>query len=364
MNPYRQPRDNEAISAAAARWVARRDAGLDATGQADLERWLAADVRHAAALAAYAQAWSTLDRTISPAQQSAVLLEVERRTSQRTRRRLQAAAAIAVFLGGVALLPWRTDADGTPIKNIAVAGGAMVQPEQRVLPDGSIVELKPGAEIATAFTAELRRVELRRGEAHFQVAKHAARPFVVVAEGVAVQAVGTAFVVQLNPHAVEVIVTEGIVAVEKKPDALAPAPSAATKPVATFGAGHRMVIGLTPAAITSGPQPVAQEELSALLAWRRPRLEFSGTPLAQAIALMNGAVQSNPGDSKLRLVLDPASRELANEPVSGFFRADNVEAFAHMLELSLNVRVDRQGDDIILHRAGPSSRQPPAAGNR
>jgi transmembrane sensor len=57
-------------------------------------------------------------------------------------------------------------------------------------------------------------VVLERGEAHFQVAKNPARPFVVVARGVEIRAVGTAFSVGLESTRVEVLVTEGQVAVE------------------------------------------------------------------------------------------------------------------------------------------------------
>src|SRR6185312_8533669 len=89
------------------------------------------------------------------------------------------------------------------------------QPERKTLVDGSVVELRDTAEIAVDYAGPLRRVTLRRGEALFQVAKNPARPFVVKAGGLEVRAVGTAFSVQIDGAAVDVLVTEGRVSVNQ-----------------------------------------------------------------------------------------------------------------------------------------------------
>src|SRR5688500_14994795 len=81
------------------------------------------------------------------------------------------------------------------------------RPETRTLPDGSVVELNAGAELALEFNSALRRVTLVRGEAHFQVTKNPERPFVVRAGNAEVRAVGTAFAVQLGTGLVDVLVT-------------------------------------------------------------------------------------------------------------------------------------------------------------
>ena len=49
--------------------------------------------------------------------------------------------------------------------------------------DGTVVELKRGADISVEFSKRLRRVVLLRGEAHFQVAKNKDWPFAVDAGG-------------------------------------------------------------------------------------------------------------------------------------------------------------------------------------
>src|SRR3546814_10056817 len=54
-------------------------------------------------------------------------------------------------------------------------------------------------------------ITLEEGEAWFQVAHDAHRPFVVDVGSVRIRAVGTAFSVRRNPEGVDVMVTEGVV---------------------------------------------------------------------------------------------------------------------------------------------------------
>jgi transmembrane sensor len=346
------PADHETIAAAAARWVARRDAGLTAHEQEEFDHWCAADRRHAAAVRHFSAAWSALDR---PLRADAVIGTLRRRV--RRRRRLGAVTAVAVFcvlLAGV--WQWRTS-PGAALP-LAAPGGLVVAPEKRVLPDGSVVELKGGAEIAVAFTDALRRVTLLRGEAHFQVAKNANWPFAVDAGGVQVRAVGTAFSVQRDLAKVEVVVTEGRVAVEKPVGALPResetsaaenSASQASEPITYADAGQRVVLSIAAATVPAEVVMVSAEESAERLAWRAPRIEFTGTPLAEAVVMMNRSAGSGPGG--LQLVIDPASASLAKEPISGIFRADNTETFVRMLELSLGVQVERRGNHILLKKS-------------
>jgi transmembrane sensor len=143
----------------------------------------------------------------------------------------------------------------------------------------------------------LRHVRLARGVAHFEVAKDASRPFVVIAAGVEVRAVGTAFSVQIDEGRVEVIVTEGRVAVGHT-HALPAATSAvvveenskAPDAHAFVDAGQQAVVDISSNQTSAPPPRIAslpEGELAQRLAWRVPRLEFSATPLAEAVALLN-----------------------------------------------------------------------------
>lgn len=204
------------------------------------------------------------------------------------------------------------------------------QPARQVLPDGSVVELKEGATISVEYSPAVRRVRLERGEAHFAVAPNAAVPFIVIAGGVAVRAVGTEFAVELTAHRVDVLVTEGRVAVES--------PMSGTSEIARLSAGQAAVVELE--ALTSTTEPaVPPHQQRSRLAWRVPRIELSRTPLAEVVECFNryGAV-------RLELA-DPALGALE---LSGVLRPDSPHALLHILKSDFGLRESRRADATIV----------------
>jgi transmembrane sensor len=81
------------------------------------------------------------------------------------------------------------------------------------LADGSQVNLSGGSAIGVDITAEGRRVRLLSGEAFFDVAHDAARPFTVEAGGAKVVVLGTAFDVALDPSSTTVQLARGVVGI-------------------------------------------------------------------------------------------------------------------------------------------------------
>src|SRR5688500_6068973 len=307
----------------------------------ELAAWRAADKAHDAAFTRFAAAWTSLDRPLRAGAADEVLHELRWRAKRRGLRRGAVAgmtALILLFGGGFA---WRLTHDHSASEapgNRAV----LVLPPQQVLPDGSVVELHEGAQIAVDFTDNARRVQLRRGEAHFQVTHNPARPFVVVVEGVQVRAVGTGFAIQLGQKAVEVLVTEGQVAVEVAPTAHVGFPAAPALAVVNAGDGV-----LVDQPVSGGARPrvtqLVNAEMAGRLAWRSTRLEFSGTPLAEAVTWLNR-------HNQVQFVIEDA--ELARLRVSGIFGARNTDAFVTLLEATFNARAERRGEnEIVLRRA-------------
>lgn len=121
-------------------------------------------------------------------------------------------------------------------------------------------------------------------------------------------------------------------------------------PIAFVNAGNRLVVDLAPEANMPAVAVVPQAELAEKLAWRSPRLEFTDTPLAEAVDLMNRE-SSAPGQPRpARIIIDPTSPGLDHEPVSGLFRSDNTEAFVRMLEVTLGLHAEYREGQIVLHR--------------
>lgn len=278
------------------------------------------------------------------------------RRQRRRRWRALAGGAVALLVAGLVWQQWSgLSGRRQPEPSVVVS-----RPERQVLSDGSIVELRNGAEIAVAFTDSVRRVVLTRGEAHFQVAKMT-KPFVVASGGLEVRAVGTAFSVQLGSARLEVVVTEGRVAVEQAADQAGPG-SAPPSPVrAAIMDGSRPVLALVDAGnrveLPAGDVPVARvrpavvpvstDELAAKLAWRAPRLEFSRTPLPEALALMSQ--HASAGKPVVVTLADPALRSVQ---VSGVLRADNMDTLLRLLDEEHGIKAEyRSPTDIVLHRA-------------
>jgi transmembrane sensor len=263
----------------------------------------------------------------------ALVAEVDRtvRARRRRRRAMCASAGVVAMACGLWLFTGASPNAGARGAPTAV----VTEPNRQVLPDGSVVLLREGAVIATDFSPQARRITLRRGEAHFEVVKDAARPFVVSATGVDVRAVGTAFSVGLGGGGVEVLVDHGRVAVE-------PVATAA----ALVDAGQRARVP------SAGAAPVVSDlskaELAHALAWRAPQIEFSRTPLAEAVALINARLAPA---SQRRIEADPADAALRELRLSGFLAADNAEGFLRLLENNFGVEADRSGTGAIVLRS-------------
>jgi transmembrane sensor len=329
MNPSAS---ENAIDAAAAAWVARRDAGLSAAEETAFAAWRARDPRHAAALARFERAWSAVARPRRTGAGAALALALAAGVRRRRRQRGQLAAAAAVcVLGFLGVARWRA---APPPAAVAAAPAA---PERRVLADGSVAELRPGAAIAVDFAPALRRVRLQQGEALFTVSKDAARPFVVEAGGVAVRAVGTAFSVrrEAGTGAIEVTVTEGRVALE---DAARPG-----APVLLGAGEHARLAAAAPAQVAA----LDAAQLAHRLAWRLPHAEFSGTPLAEVIAILNARAI---GTARPRYVIDDPA--LARTPLSGRVDLHDAAAFERLLAAGFGVAAEPRDAAILLRRAG------------
>lgn len=337
------------VEAAAADWVIRRDLGLADIERAGFEKWVAADPRHSEAIARHEQAWSLLDRPRHGGRTSELLRALPGRIARRRRRRVGAGlTAVALAMVAVTTL-WQGQRDSVFTSGLGHA--QVLMPRKAKLPDGSEVELKGDAKIFLDYSAAARRITLDGGEALFHVAKDANRPFVVRAAGVMVEAIGTVFLVPVGGAHVDVIVTEGKVAVERasapRPRGLADSPESSEGVTLVHAGTHLTVdpkLGLVPLV----PAAISATEIAARLEWRSPFLEFTDVPLHEAVAILNR-------HSPVRLVVDDPA--LAAQLVNGRFRADNSETLSRLLESSFGVEAQRHGDKIVLRKAKAGARQ-------
>jgi transmembrane sensor len=242
------------------------------------------------------------------------------------RRRLALAAAFLLFALVVGLylqLGLNGGRYATPIGGLASVPMA----------DGSNVTLNTDSQIRIALTDTERSVDLKRGEAFFEVSKDAHRPFVVHAGNKRVIAVGTKFSVRRDGDDVEIVVTEGKVRMEDGAAAPSGRPDGSAEVFLTPGSIARadkagvMVLRRT--------LPEAEEQLS----WRTGRLMFRDQRLSEAIA------QFNRYNVRKIVIQNPA---IASLKIEGNFRATNAEAFVRLLESGFPVRSEIRDDQIVL----------------
>lgn len=319
----------------AADWLARHDRGLTAGEQDDFFQWLAADPRHGTWFTRHRAGWNRLDAIADWRPEHGVEPNPDVLARPALRPRWLRPVRLAAIAAGFALTAgiwWLAKPASSPLVARADAGGY----ERRVLDDGSVAELNHGAEIEVNYSAGERRVVLRRGEALFTVEKNPSRPFVVLARGVAVRAVGTAFSVRLDPAAVEVLVTEGKVQVAP-PSAGANSPAPVPSPLIV--AGERATVPLTAQAVPQVARSTPAD-LARLQAWQPQLLDFSSVPLAQVIAELNRR-------NRVQLILaDPASGRV---PIVASIRSDNVAGFVSLVAAPAGLRAEPRGDyEIVL----------------
>ncbi len=302
--------ENDVYETAAAWWV-KCDAGpLSRADRAAFEAWLAADPAHEAEF-----------EKIAPLLAEMAALRPAREAAPPPRRGRWLAPASALFAASVAMfamfgelsLAWRADFRTTTGEIRLV-----------ILEDGSRVQLSARSAIAVNFHGAERKLTLLEGEAWFQVAPNAARPFVVAAAGGTVTALGTAFDVSLENARAEVAVTEHRVAVV----------SGSQTVIVEEGQGSSFGSS-TP---LQQPRPVDLEQVGG---WRRGRLVFVDKPLGEVVATLSRYRQG------LVFIPDPVVKQMR---VTGVFDAANPLGALAVIESSLGLHATHFTDYFVVLR--------------
>lgn len=304
-------------------WAARHDRGrLDAAEAKALDAWLAADPSHRAAFDGINDLWSLAGEVaheIGPAEPPLAAPANDRGWYH---KRFAAAAAVLLMAGAAAL---GLHLMGDPSYETAVG-------EQRVvtLADGSRVTLNTDTEITADFTDKRRTIALARGEALFEVAHDAARPFVVESPLGSVRAVGTKFVVRIEAEKqLAVLVTEGKVLVARPESPATPLEAGAE----LRAAGESLAVKAVPA-----------ERIQQDLAWRVGNIYFNGEPLAEAAAQMQRYAET-------RIAVDP---RVAHYHVGGHFRTNGLDEFLATVQAAFPVKVVKSSAEIRIEPLSPS----------
>ncbi|MDD1619972.1 MAG: FecR family protein [Methylococcaceae bacterium] len=189
------------------------------------------------------------------------------------------------------------------------------------LEDGSRLTLNTDTALAVHYGDSLRKIELLRGEAYFEVAPNKSRPFVVDGGQATARAVGTAYGVRKQGDELQVVVSEGTV--EVAADDLKASVHAAEQ--VDYREGRL--------------QAVAKLDNLDALAWRRQQTVFHRQTLTNVLQEINRY-------RKGRIVA--VNPKLAERVVNGVFNNGDPEAVVAALTTTLQAKALRMPGDLVL----------------
>ncbi len=305
--------------------------------RARFEAWLAADERHRAAYARAACLWREvggLDKaSLPPAARRPLPRErvIARYRDGRWRHPLHGAGG-AVVVAALVLVLLNVIPFGHPDADVMETAAAEIR--EVTLGDGSIVTLGARTSLSVTLDARARAIELRAGEAFFDVASDPDRAFSVRVGTMRIEAVGTAFDVRRIGDGFQVAVAEGLVALRGL--------TAAGESSARLRAGQRVsVSGAGKRGRITAVNPAK------LGAWRRGRLVYVGAPLSEVVADAN---RYHDGWILLR------DRRAANLEITAVFDANDIGLMLATLDDALPITVWRPMDAIaVIGSAAPGA---------
>jgi transmembrane sensor len=316
-------------------WVARLHSGEpDRAAAAGVRQWMSAHPMNKRALELCTEMWEESDnlRRIIP---FATHVPAGRRPYARL---LIAAGAFALIMSIALWFVSRAD--------VATEVG-----EQRLvtLKDGTRVFLNTATRVAVNYDSSGRFVELKAGEALFEVAKRPNWPFIVKAGDHDIRAFGTSFVVRRDAIQTSVTLVEGTVTVtadRSVPSTRPPDPGIGDQNSAqafTLTPGQRLTF-------LAGNARLDTPSLDKATAWRRNQIVLDDTPLSAAVYEMNRY-------SKFTLVVErPEAQAIL---VNGLFQTGDSLSFANAVAQTYGLTVEERNDKIVLSGA-PAPRRPSA----
>lgn len=328
------------IAAEAAAWIASlHSAERNQDMEDDFRAWQRLSPAHRQAFESMTDMWQAIPGT-EAARAFAEASEREQLKAKRAQRagwRWAGAAGLGVVATAsvVFVQQWRDrDLYVTPIG------------EQRsvMLADGTRMLLNTASQARVDFGSKQRTVEVSAGEALFEVAKDASRPFVVRVGGSEVVAVGTIFSVRFDDgprqeDALTVTLVEGLVNVLPKAgggDSLRPQKPVALKP------GDRLIVQRDVPSSPAVEAKLDRPNIERTLAWQRNEASFDATPLADAIAEINRY-------SRTKIVMSRDVQE-AHYLIAGVYRTGDSAAFAHAVAILYGLEVRETDGRIELEK--------------
>lgn len=227
----------------------------------------------------------------------------------------------------------------TPIdRNVEVFETKVGERSTVTLADGSVVTINTNSKIEVNYSPETREIHLLWGQGYFEVAKDINRPFVVVAQGKRVVALGTVFDVRFDSNnEIQVTLVEGRVKIDDVALDLKVAESGVkliANATVELNPGERLI------AKTNAESVVVKTDTIEETSWRKGYLVFRERTLGDVVIEMNRY-------SSQKLVIDSDTR-VAALLVSGVFNTGGPPSdFVDALEAMHPLEAKRSGENEL-----------------
>ena len=340
-NVYPFVSDDERMDQAS-EWIAKLDRGLNKDEERAFQTWMVSSEKNAELMMELARLWDKMDALNKLSTMFPHEPQQATRSTSAMRNFAMAASFVLVSLLSIGL--YQSDVftiSEQPVQQVVsnnVYKTGIGEHATFFLQDNTKVDLNTDSEVRVTYTDKQRLFELVRGELHVTVAHNKQQPLSVHAGDKVIQAVGTAFNVQLSDEQVELLVTDGKVLVAERIGAQAEPlmledvnlPSSSLAVVK----GEKVDLSEQVADVVT----LAEQDIAADLSWQHGNLVFRGESLEQAMREVSRYTAYNFEMS------DDAVRQIQ---IAGLFKTGDVEGLLAALEQNFNVRHQRVGSHTI-----------------
>ena len=326
----------------ASKWIARMDKGLSPAEEQQLQRWMAADKANREILSEMTRLWDDM----SVMSRLSDLIPEPRSRSKGGTSLLAVAASLLMAVVASGWLFWGqgietwTGLSQTAAMSEHIYETQVGEQSTVVLHDGTQVVLNTNSRIEVTYTDSYRLLRLERGEIHVDVAPDKDRPLSVAAADRIVQAVGTAFSVEITKdRKIELVVTKGKVLIgvhpKRHPEEDIASPPVLEPSSVAVAAGEEVLLGSPDEAVV----PVSLDEIEVKLSWRDGNLIFRGEPMEEAVAEVGRYTTIE------FIILD---EELKKKKISGRYRAGDVDTLLAVLRENFNIVHEWKDEGTVL----------------
>ncbi len=328
--------DDDFILDQASDWLAKMDRGLNNEETISFQKWLHACPKNMATMFEVAKMWDKMDEV---ARLSDIFPEAKIKQSKRPVWIGAIAASIVIAFTFTFLMPvYKVDVFSSSQPQVAALERLTFQTDVGesntiLLADKSKLLLNTNSRVNINYTTTARVIELQRGEIHIDVAHDKSRPLSILAGGQVIQAVGTAFNVQVKADKVELIVTNGKVLVKEKSIAefntlIETNNTKLVDNVTSVSKDEKIELRL---GVDSQEYvvPVDSLEIATKLSWQKGKLIFKGESLIQALKEISRY-------TKVQFQLED-NDYIKQVKVAGVFKTGDVTGLLSVLEKNFSI---------------------------